>query len=55
MLSLPRLERNKTIYKIHLEFAHYSFLLIHLKLKQQTRSCTPVFPEKPYPNSDQNR
>ena len=28
--------------KIHFEFAYYSFFLIHLELKRQTHSCTPV-------------
>ena len=32
----------KIFLKIHFEFAYYSFFLIHLELKRQTRSCTPV-------------
>ena len=56
MLLLLRLERQqKRFLKIHFEFAYYSFLLIHLELKRQTRSYTPVFPQKPYPIPDQNR
>ena len=46
----------KIFLKIHFEFAYYSFFLIHLELKRQTRSCTPVENHrKTYPNSDQNR
>ena len=56
MLLLLRLERQqKRFLKIHFEFAYYSFLLVHLELKRQTRSYTPVFPQKPYPIPDQNR
>ena len=56
MSLLLRLERQqKRFLKIHFEFAYYSFLLIHLELKRQTRSYTPVFPQKPYPIPDQNR
>ena len=32
----------KIFLKIHFEFAYYSFFLIYLELKRQTRSCTPV-------------
>ena len=47
MLSLLRLERQqKRFLKIHFEFAYYSFLLIYLELKRQTRSYTPIFPRK---------
>ena len=31
-----------------------SFFLIRLELKWPIRSCTPVFPRKPSPNSDDN-
>ena len=56
MSLLLRLERQqKRFLKIHFEFAYYSFLLTHLELKRQTRSYTPVFPQKPYPIPDQNR
>ena len=55
-IILLRLERQqKRFLKIHFEFAYYSFLLVHLELKRQTRSYTPVFPQKPYPIPDQNR
>ena len=33
------------------EFAFFFFFLIHLKLKQQTRSYTPVIPSKTIPDS----
>ena len=41
---------------IHFEFVYYSFFLsIHLELKQQTRSHTPVdFTKKPFPIPDRN-
>ena len=56
MLLLLRLERQqKRFLKIHFEFAYYSFLLIHLELKRQTHSYTPIFPRKTYPIPDQNR
>ena len=32
----------KIFLKFRFEFAYYSFFLIHLELKRQTRSCTPV-------------
>ena len=45
----------KRFLTIHFEFAYYSFFHFHLELKRQIRSCAPVFPSKPYPNSDQNK
>ena len=34
----------KRFLKIHLEFAYYTCLLIHLDLKLRTRSCKTVVP-----------
>ena len=45
----------KRFLTTHFEFAYYSFFHFHLELKRQIRSCTPAFPSKPYPNSDQNK
>ena len=38
--------QTKRFLKIHLEFAYYLFFLIHLELKWQLRSYTPVGPSK---------
>ena len=43
---------NKRFLKIHFEFVYYSFFLgIHLELKQQIRSYTPVVPSETIPDS----
>ena len=50
--SLFRLEQQqKTVLKIHFEFAYFSFFLSHLVLKQEIRSYTPVVPLDTIPDS----
>ena len=50
--SLFRLEQQqKTVLKIHFEFAYFSFFLIHLELKRPMRSYTPVISSKSLTNS----
>ena len=56
MSSLHRLEQQqKRFLIIHFQFAHFSFLLTHLKLKRVIRLYAPVVPsktktaQKPYP------
>ena len=50
--SLLRLERQQTRFlKIHFELAYFSFSLVHLKLKRQTRLYTPVVSSKTIPDS----
>ena len=44
--SLRFRAQTKRFLKIHLEFAYYLFFLIHLELKWQLRSYTPVGPSK---------
>ena len=43
-------------FRIHFEFAYFSFFLTHLELKRSRRSYSPVVPSKskPYPIPDQN-
>ena len=57
-LLLTALDQNtnkKLFLKIHFEFAHFSFFLIHLELKWWIRSYTPVVSTKTIPNSRPKR